>query len=59
MNIFDEIDQHFLSGNDVPVTSIMLTREMWEKVKQFHNVLCEVEVEENEYYPDVIIYGEL
>jgi hypothetical protein len=37
MNIFNEIDQRFVSGNDIPVPSIMLTREMWEKLKSHHH----------------------
>jgi hypothetical protein len=41
MNIFDEIDQHFLSGNDVPVTSIIITRELWVKLKSRHDSLSE------------------
>lgn len=35
MNIIEQIDLKFTSGNDVPVSRAVLTKEEWEEVK-FH-----------------------
>lgn len=50
MSIFSEIEQKFKSGNDVPVSRVVITREEFEKIKERHDEMIAHRVELAEQY---------